>query len=240
MTSYMPRATSLQFRDGAEQVHFPYLAFEGCDGVGKSTIRQRVAAYLAESGFPVVEIGQHSWLDIAAARVIIDARENRRRLPPDEVCRAYILDKQLHSSENILRNHNKALIVADRSIVSDAVYQEALYSISADDSIGRYVSENLVFPDIIIYVSVDIAVAIKRIETRSKHRRHYERECDLRIISDIYDRILRNHEEVIAQQIIRFVNDRDDLDGALRSTLYPQLDAALARIVPGLSELPIR
>jgi len=206
---------------------FPYIALEGVDGVGKSTIRKRVARYLKEQKYPVLEIGQHAWLNITAARIILDARERRRALQEEDIVNAYYLDKQLHARYNILPNNEKAVILADRSVISDAVYQEALYGIPADETLNLYIRANQLFPTLLIYVSAEIETAIHRISRRGKHRRHYEKEADLRQISSIYDSVLSSRGKEICNNIIIFKNEREDLDNNLSNSLFPLLDNIL-------------
>src|SRR5690242_7753350 len=107
--------------------HFPYVVLEGGDGAGKTTIRREIAKHLVLRGIPVLEIGQHSWLNLLAARVILDAREQRAHFTPEAVREAYERDKWEHEVANVRPHLSRALVLADRSIISDAVYQEALY-----------------------------------------------------------------------------------------------------------------
>lgn len=207
---------------------FPYVALEGCDGAGKSTIRRRISAHLRQKDIPVLEVGQHSWLNISAARMILDARESRQAFPPSDISAAYRVDKTLHAENNILRNLHRALVLADRSVISDAVYQEALYGIPADRTIHSYLLAGQIFPSLIIFVTVPVELAVQRIAKRGRHRRHYEREADLRTISAIYERVLRQHGEQIAGTVVFFPNEHPDLDTAVGSALLPLIDAACA------------
>lgn len=210
---------------------FPYVALEGCDGAGKSTIRRRISAYLRKRHIPVLEIGQHSWLNISAARMILDARENRRAFPPSDISAAYRVDKTLHAQHNILRNTQRALVLADRSIISDAVYQEALYGIPADRTIDAYLHSGQMFPSVVILVTVPVEIAVQRIAMRGRHRRHYEQETDLRTISAIYERVLRQRGGQIAATVVFFSNEHPDLDHAVSHNLLPVIHAACAGTV---------
>lgn len=207
---------------------FPYIALEGCDGAGKSTIRLKLAEYIRAQGFPVVEVGQHSWLDIIAARVIIDARENRASFSSEIIADSYRKDKLLHMTENIRKNGREGLVISDRSFISDIVYQEALYGMAAEETLDAYLQLDIIKPNILLYVSVDVTVAVERIERRAKHRRHYERETDLKRVLEIYQRILRTRRNDIAVDIIEFKNDSADIDRALHNEVYPAIDRAIS------------
>ena len=206
---------------------FPYLALEGCDGAGKSTVRRYLSRFLRSRKYPVLEIGQHSWLNIAATRIIIDARERRQKFAYEDIVNAYLIDKELHTKKNIRGNIDQTLILADRSIISDAVYQEALYGISADKTLKLYRQKEMLFPDILLYVEVAVPEAVRRIEKRSKQRRHYEYEPDLGKIVAIYERLLTRQPDSLARHIIRFRNQKKNIKQALEAEIFPRLKSIL-------------
>ena len=97
----------------------------------------------------------------------------------------------------------RGIVLTDRTIISDAVYQETLYGMNATAAIRRYINEGFLFPGILIYIYTDIETAVMRIARRSKHRRHYEREVDLRCIRDIYLKTLPLCEVFTDIQVVR-------------------------------------
>lgn len=213
----------------------PFIALEGCDGVGKSTIRKIIARELSRH-VPVIEIGQHSWLDPVASRVIIDAREARATFPDGVIRRAYALDKRLHFVNNVTPNQSTAAILADRSVISDAVYQEALYDIRAEDTLESYEVFGIAFPDILVYVSADIDAAVSRIASRGKQRRHYERAADLSRIKSIYERVLGGYLVNTDIWIILFENDLPNYEERTRDEIVSNILDRMARRRAGRSD----
>lgn len=218
-----------QTRGSSIRTSYPYIALEGCDGAGKSTVRARISSYLRSRGIPVLEIGQHAWLDIKAARTIIDARENRCWLSPESIINAYSVDKRLHVTHNVVPHLSRAAVLADRCFISDAVYQEALYGLSADLTIDRYLQEGGPLPTLLIYVYVPVSISMERINTRGKQRRHYEREPDLDRISRIYTRVLQTRGPLLAEDFIWFGNE-GELRVSFEQYLLPKLDEIMRQI----------
>ncbi|MDO5656749.1 MAG: AAA family ATPase [Paracoccus sp. (in: a-proteobacteria)] len=204
--------------------HPNFIGLEGCDGAGKTTLRQRIARELRRTAPDMIEIGQHSWRDVEAARVILGVREQRMRYAPEVIEAAYRQDKRLHELYNVRPMLDRGIVLADRTIVSDAVYQEALYGMDAAAAIRRYINEGFLFPGTLIYVFVDIETAVARIAQRGKHRRHYEREVDLRRISDIYMKTLPICEDLTGMRVVRFENETGRMEALFQALLHPVLD----------------
>lgn len=205
------------------QSHRRFIGLEGCDGAGKTTLRQRIAKDLSTRTSRMLEIGQHSWIDPDAARIILNVREQRRTYDPAIIEDAYRRDKWLHEVTNVRPILDDGIVLADRTIISDAVYQEALYGIDAAATIHRYLEDGFLFPGTLIYVFVDIKTAVDRIAKRGKHRRHYERAVDLRRIRDIYLRILPMCEALIGLRVVHFENLSGELEARYQSIIEPEL-----------------
>jgi len=214
----------------ADQSHRRFIGLEGCDGTGKTTLRQRIAKDLSKLSPQLLEIGQHSWIDPDAARVILNVREQRHTYEPAIIEEAYRRDKWLHEITNIRPMLQEGVVLADRTIISDAVYQEALYGIDAATTISRYIDDGYLFPGTLIYVFVDINTAVDRIAKRGKHRRHYEREVDLRRIRDIYLRILPMCQASIGLHVIRFENISGELETRYKLIIEPELKSIVGNL----------
>jgi thymidylate kinase len=153
---------------------YPFLVLEGCDGSGKTTLREALARYLISRGMPVATIGQHSWLDLEASRTIIDVRERRRSVSPEMIAKSYFVDKRMHALHNVSPQLKRSTVLADRWIFSDAVYQEALYGMSARTIMEDHITSKTLLPDVCIWVDVPSAVAYSRVVKRVRKTRHYE------------------------------------------------------------------
>jgi dTMP kinase len=166
-----------------------FFCLEGIDGAGKTTLRRLLAHRLQACGWPVVELGQHSWLVPTVARTIIQAREGGGGLSSAEISRSYFLDKVFHASENISPAIESAVVLSDRYIFSDAAYQEALHSSLAELILNKHRQSGTLLPNIIFYIDVPVEVSQARIQKRNKPTKHYERPADLSRVNEVYQRI---------------------------------------------------
>jgi dTMP kinase len=201
---------------------FPFVVLEGCDGVGKSTIRDELYRQLSDGGLEVMMVGQHAWLQPRVARLMNAAREARFPLPPDQITEAYFKDKRLHAEATVRPALQRAWMIADRYILSDAVYQEAIYGIPAETTLERHRAAGTLMPDLVIYVSVDVDEAYRRIERRAQHKRHYERPADMIRIMEVYHRVLFV-DRLWRARTVHFVNDAPDWQETVRSQLIPKV-----------------
>lgn len=184
-----------------------FVALEGCDGVGKSSIRNVLHECFLTAGRACTMLGQHAFLDPRTTRVIVNVREQRHRYDARDVADAYFRDKRLHSQWNVLPALERASVIADRSFISDAVYQDVLYDIPAEDTLERHSSAATLLPDLVVYVALDPDEAYERVVRRGKGMRHYERPADLRRITAAYDRVFVQRPAAWMPPVITFVND---------------------------------
>lgn len=203
----------------------PFFTLEGCDGVGKTTIRNHLIKNFKAEGVPCGCVGQHSWLDVWASRLIVEVREQRTKHSPNEIAQAYLLDKRQHAEKNIKPACKERIIISDRYIYSDAVYQEVLYGLSAEKTLNQHFQLDTLQPQAIIYIETDIAEAYNRILNRSKHARHYERPADMKKIVAVYNRILFGGFKKMLPPIILFKNDSSNICERVEEILMPQIRA---------------
>lgn len=90
---------------------YPFLAFEGCDGAGKTTILRLLSHALTLYNLPVFTVGQHSWLHLESSRIIAKVRSGSGNLSADEISLAYRLDKKYHYKFNIAPAQSKAVVI---------------------------------------------------------------------------------------------------------------------------------
>lgn len=206
---------------------YPFIALEGCDGVGKSTIRDLLRDELVRQGMPCMMVGQHAWLNPRVGRVIADVRDRRHRHSPEQVAMAYFRDKRLHAAHTIEPGLRHRAVIADRYIHSDAVYQELLYGIPAEDTLARHRDANTLSPSVILYVSVSHQVAYQRVLERSKHTRHYERPAQMTRIMAVYRRVLFSEPFPGLPPVVHFDNHLPNVQERVATELVPALFDAL-------------
>ncbi|WP_339413619.1 deoxynucleoside kinase [Pseudomonas sp. EA_35y_Pfl2_R5] len=210
-----------------------FIALEGCDGVGKSTVRQILRKVLERRDIPCLTIGQHSWLSPWDAFNIVTVREQRARIPDAVIAASYRQDKKMHGLHNVTSMLDCGVVIADRWIYSDAAYHEALYSIAAEQTLENHRSQNTLIPDIVIYVSVDVDEAYRRILSRGRNTKHYERPVDLQKICQSYHRIFFEEKLAYSTQVLVFDNTLGDVeDRVLEFTTQNLLPLILAREEP--------
>lgn len=164
---------------------YPFIAFEGIDGAGKTTLRALLHRWFVSRGYPCFVVGQHSWLNISAAKTILDVRRGIQ-LPKEQISEAYCIDKALHWKYNIMPTLERRTVIADRFIASDCVYMQALYRIDADETFRKAVEKEIGMPDLTFFVDVEPEIAVERIQMRGKLVRHYERVPELSLVRNGY------------------------------------------------------
>ncbi|MGH8974350.1 MAG: dTMP kinase [Acidimicrobiia bacterium] len=200
-----------------------FIALEGCDGAGKTSIRDVLCAGLQRAGRPCLVVGQHSWLSPPAARIIVDVRRGSHHHSPEVVADAYFQDKVAHVRSTIGPALTRASVIADRYIVSDAVYQEVLYGIPAARTLTRHWQSGTLLPDLVVFVELDTSTAYGRILKRGKATRHYERPAPLRRIDAVYHRVLFDAPPVALPPVVRFVNDKSEWRARVEMELLPRI-----------------
>lgn len=168
----------------------PFIALEGCDGAGKTTLRKMLCKALVSAGLDTITIGQHSWLNPRNARALVAARDRRYDVSQEHLSAAYLQDKQLHGLRNVGPALPFAAVIADRWLYSDAVYHSVLYDIPSEHTLELHKQAGTLVPDLLLYVATDPDQAYSRILERGRQTRHYERPSDLHRISAEYERLL--------------------------------------------------
>jgi dTMP kinase len=202
------------------------VAFEGCDGAGKTTIRIGIRDELLKRGIMSMAIGMHSWLRPACSRVIVNAREHRQVHPVEEIREAYYQDRSCHISHTVVPALRQAWVIADRYFYSDAVYQEVLYGIPAEQTLARHSEAGTRAPDVIVHVDLDSQEAYNRVISRGRTTRHYEQLPELSEIVKVYYRIFYESPPPDLPPVVRFVNKTPDWRERMMSELLPTVYAA--------------
>lgn len=170
----------------------PLVVFEGIDGAGKTTLRNEVWNGLLDLGIPTVAMGQHSWLGVDDAILIGQLRSSSPDAPrpvqatAEEIRLAYLRDKELHWSSNIMPALREAVVLLDRSFISDIVYLKALYDVPMRLSYNAVRSSAIGLPDLLIFLDMDAGEAERRVARRGRETRHYEHEGPLGHLRDVY------------------------------------------------------
>jgi dTMP kinase len=208
----------------------PFIALEGCDGAGKTTLRKLLCEALVSAGLQTITIGQHSWLNPWNARTLVAVRERRGHISPELLSAAYLQDKHLHGLRNVRPGLEYAAVIADRWLYSDAVYHAALYEIPAEHTLELHRRAGTLVPDLLVYIATDPGQAYSRILARGRQTRHYERPSDLYRIVAEYDKLL-SAPFGKRPRVIRISNmgGLEDLVDQVETTIVPAARALAAR-----------
>lgn len=167
-----------------------FMAIEGINGAGKSTIRDVFERHHLGCGEEVFLLGQYGWLVPAAAATIIAFRERRGGYTNDQLIAAHLADRAITYHDIIAPHLRHGPLIGDRSLISDGPYLEALEGIPAEQVVETYAEANLVFPDVTIFVPAEPRQALKRIDNRGGGRKVYETYEILRKVNAAYERLV--------------------------------------------------
>lgn len=193
-----------------------FIALEGPDGSGKTSIRKHLFARLRSAGLELLTLPQHCWLVPAAAEVIVAAKYEARPPAKDELVDGYLRDK-LATVKHLIQPHLPFRhVLADRYIASDAVYNEVLWGVPHTETLERYMSADVLLPDLVVYLDTPTQVAFDRANLRRRggtdtlhawdtlaHQEH---------LYDVFQQVLRRWPTPVVR-----IDNRGSLDATLQA-----------------------
>lgn len=199
-----------------------YLAFEGCDGAGKSTIRSHIFQAASERSIPCLLVGRHAWLHPGTSRTLLDLGMGRSRHTLETTIAAFSRDYSLLLDEVIAPALSFSNVLQDRCLLSEAVYNEVLHGVPAEETVDRYVTAKVTLPDLILYVDVEPSVAAQRVQQRGHALRPSETLERARMIVDTYHRLLNSRRHVLPP-VFTFQNSWDRWQGRFDEGFLPRV-----------------
>lgn len=137
-----------------------FIAFEGIDGLGKSTQLAEVARVLTQAGFEVRTSREPTDSEYGRAIRCI-AQHGRQDISPDEELALFVKDRALDVETNILPGLARgAVVLVDRYFYSNLAYQGAL-GVAADRI--REANAGFPVPDLVLLFDAPPEVGIARI-----------------------------------------------------------------------------
>jgi dTMP kinase len=198
-----------------------FIAVEGADGAGKTSVREHLFRSLSAAGHEVVTTWSFSWLDVDATATITGARWLGQPHDPERVVAAYARDKALLYQRIIAPQAAARIVLADRYLVSDVVYNEVLFGIPAERTWRAYRVPEIGFPDLTVSVEAPLDVCLGRIRARPNPHRWETPEVQARV-----HRLFREALSAGPGPVVRIRND-----GPLEDTLAA-VDAEVLRRCP--------
>lgn len=195
-----------------------YIAFEGVEGCGKSTHVKRLAVHL-----DALETREPGGTAIGTTLRAILANPENTRLSPRAEALLMAADRAQHLSELVgptlaAGRH----VVSDRTVYSSLAYQGYGRQLNLDEL--RRINDFAIgsrWPDLVVYLRVDLAVVRKRLEKRDTDR--FEREDD-----EFFLRVIHGFDELAAHEPDRWVvidasPPKDELELIIRRAVTERL-----------------
>ncbi|MCX4713027.1 MULTISPECIES: dTMP kinase [Streptomyces] len=165
-----------------------FIAIEGIDGAGKTTLRRALAERLS-ARHPVHLVGQNSWLSVPVARAISGVKFARASMHSAADVDDYRTDKLLHYRLNIEPALPHGSVIADRYVLSDLVYRSVLEGRDIGVLIDALLKGSLPLPSLTLYLDIAPELAWQRILSRAKPLRPYETEENLKSLVSAFHRL---------------------------------------------------
>ncbi len=160
-----------------------FVTFEGIDGAGTSTHSRLVASWLESMDVPVLLTAEPSTGPIG--RLIRAALAGDAGFPPDGVLMSYLFAAD--RKEHLLREIEPALndgkwVLCDRYQHSTIAYQ----GVDVDSDWLESVLRPLRMPDVVVFLEIDVDLAIERLKERGRKFDVYESRRFLQRVADKY------------------------------------------------------
>ena len=181
------------------------IAFEGIDGAGKSAQIRRLSEWLQSQGIEDICVTAEPTKGYFGRQI----REAKERLSPKIERQLFVDDRKEHLVSCILPAIARgAVVLTDRYFYSSIAYQgtrrdafdhdptfEELCALQ--DEIGEY--NRLFAPeaDILVYVRLDVDVALERMKKGRKSLDPFENRQTLVDVANAFDRVAASHPHAI-------------------------------------------
>jgi len=184
-----------------------YIAFEGIDGVGKTTQANIVATQLRKKGKEVI-ITKEPTKNPPIGKLIHDFLKGKIKLPEVSVQYLFAADREIHQQE-LIEPALKAgtVVIADRCFWSSVAYgildkkedfsklKNAEVLLVSKSILSFY--HQFIVPDITFYIQVSSKTALKRLASIKRKREYYETDEKLAGIKMGYDWLARKFPDHI-------------------------------------------
>ena len=196
-----------------------YIAFEGVEGCGKSTHVKRLAAYL-----DAVVTREPGGTAIGTTLREIMANTANTHLSPRAEALLMSADRAQHLHELVVPALESGRhVVSDRSVYSSLAYQG--YGRQLDlDQLRRFNDFAIAsrWPDLVVYLRVDLAAVRARLEKRDTDR--FEREDDA-----FFRRVMNGFDQLAKREPDRWLvidarPPKDELELTIRQAVCERLE----------------
>ncbi|MEM5821314.1 MAG: dTMP kinase [Candidatus Aenigmatarchaeota archaeon] len=184
-----------------------YIAIEGIDGAGKTTICQLLSKELKNS----ILIKEPSDFDIG--NFIRESLKNKKEFMKNSFVSTLLFFADRISMRDEIRKMKEKFdyIISDRCFLSTYAYQKALIKSEEEKKLFEKIFKEFLklieMPDAIIILDVDIEVALERIEKEGKSKDLYESKEFLKEVLENYRNLDLDIENVYLVDASRSVEE---------------------------------
>ena len=180
-----------------------FITFEGIDGAGTTTHSRMFFDWLQEQGFEGLLTREPT--DGPVGKLLRSFLRHEGDVEPDPVLMTYLFaaDRKHHlqaDMEPVL--DAGGVVICDRYLHSTLAYQ----SVGLPADWVETVMQPLRIPDIIVFVDLDPAEALRRIDVRGEARELFERVDFLQRVRENYLNIFDDNGSYL---LVRVTNDKD-------------------------------
>jgi dTMP kinase len=200
-------------------LRFPFIALEGGDGSGKTSMRQYIFRRLSEAGTVALSTITTSWLLPEATELITKAKYAGMRFAPERIVAAYVADKEEFTRRQLSKQLHWRPCIVDRFILSDIANNEVLFGIPGAAMIEAYRNSEVLEPDVMVWLDTPPEIAMERLDRRSNRQRHaWEHLQQQQGLYAAFKRLLNDNPLQLQTRIVRLDNS-----GPIPAT-YQQLE----------------
>ncbi|MBQ1506010.1 MAG: dTMP kinase [Erysipelotrichales bacterium] len=150
-----------------------FIAFEGCDGSGKTTVSEAIYERMKKEGYDVIYTREPGGIEISEQirRVILDPKNTA--MDPRTEALLYAASRRQHLMEKVLPALERGTVVlSDRYVLSSLVYQGYARGIGIEEvlRINEFAIEHHM-PDHTVFLDIEAKTGIDRL----KNRRYLDR-----------------------------------------------------------------
>ena len=190
-----------------------FIVFEGIDGSGKSTLAKNIYKKLNDAKIKSVLFNEPT--GFATGQKIRSFLKGEINLSVDEQLKLFIDDRKLSVSRNIQPSLDDGYnVILDRYYFSTAAYQSS-ERFSPQKIVQMNQQEGFPAPDILFYLEIEPAIAMKRISQRGRTE-SFEKLDELFRIKNAYTKILHNaifldaltDEKTLAEKVFGIISEK--------------------------------
>ncbi len=167
-----------------------FVALEGIDGTGKTTLISMLDKSLAEV-FDVLITKEPS--DTVYGKKLRESFD-KGRLSPEEELELFVKDREEHIKNIVMPNlKQNRIVITDRYFFSNIAYQGAY---GVDIETIKKANKHFPLPDIVIFLHLDVETALNRIGNKRGNTNIVEKKENILKVKNIYSALEKEYKNI--------------------------------------------